>query len=149
MGCSNGHNSIGNYTLRFVLCSGDERRGEDTVSFRHYSSIDTFLRRGHDVALSISLSPICRKAPVTYPQHSTSSFTPSSQIRLMIAAAALTSRKVLPQAGMDMALLSPYFINLPLAPAEGLIVVNSGFERNGNGQVRSLLGVGTIKKSLY
>lgn len=62
----------------------------------------------------------------------------------MVAAAALISRKVLPEMAMDMALVSPFFINLPLAPAEGLIVVDSGFERNGNGQVRSC-GTGDIE----
>lgn len=35
---------------------------------------------------------------------------------------------------LDMALLSPYFINLPLAPAEGLVLINAGFDRNSNGQ---------------
>jgi hypothetical protein len=54
MGCSNGHTSIG---LCCVMeMRGKERRGEDTVSFRQYSSIDTSLR--NNVALSISLSPI-------------------------------------------------------------------------------------------
>lgn len=56
----------------------------------------------------------------------------------MVAAAVLVTRGILPDTAMDMALLSPYFINLPLAPAEGLILVNAGFERNSNGQVRTL-----------
>ena len=55
----------------------------------------------------------------------------------MVAAAVLSTRGILPEMAMDMMLISPYFINLPLAPAEGLILVNAGFERNSNGQVRS------------
>ena len=58
-----------------------------------------------------------------------------SQIRLMIAASALIARGTLPEIAMEMALVAPFFINLPLAPAEGLIVVNAGFERNSNGKV--------------
>jgi tRNA U38,U39,U40 pseudouridine synthase TruA len=57
----------------------------------------------------------------------------------MIGASLLIARGILPETAMDMALLSPYFINFPLAPAEGLIVVNAGFERNSNGQVRTKL----------
>lgn len=53
----------------------------------------------------------------------------------MIAAAALSARGIVPEMMIDLALLGPYFINMPLAPAEGLIVVNSGYEGNSNGQV--------------
>mmetsp|Transcript_20481 Transcript_20481/g.19807 ORF Transcript_20481/g.19807 Transcript_20481/m.19807 type:complete len:633 (-) Transcript_20481:154-2052(-) len=56
------------------------------------------------------------------------------QIRLMIGAAVLVSRGVLPESALELALTGPYFINFPLAPAEGLILVNAGFERNSNGQ---------------
>lgn len=107
--------------------------------------IELIPRSARDAKLSRSNSLIFHIEPVTYTLQTTSSLPPSSQIRLMIAAAALTSRKVLPETAMDMALLSPYFINLPLAPAEGLIVVNSGFERNGNGQVRMLVWGGNYK----
>lgn len=53
----------------------------------------------------------------------------------MIAAAALSAREIVPDMMIDLALIGPHFINLPLAPAEGLIVVNSGYEGNSNGQV--------------
>lgn len=53
----------------------------------------------------------------------------------MISAATLIARGTLPEVALEMALVGPFFINLPLAPAEGLIVVNSGYERNSNGQV--------------
>ena len=65
----------------------------------------------------------------------TSYFIFYSQIRLMIGAAVLITRDIIPESALDLALLSPYFINLPMAPAEGLILVNAGFERNSNGQV--------------
>ena len=55
------------------------------------------------------------------------------QIRLMVACAVLVARDILPEDALDMALLSPHFINLPLAPAEGLVLINAGFDRNSNG----------------
>ena len=117
-----------------------ERRGHC-----QYQILEQTPRSARDETLSRSNSLIFRIEPATYTLQTTLSLPLSSQIRLMIAAAALTSRKVLPETAMDMALLSPYFINLPLAPAEGLIVVNSGFERNGNGQVRMLVWGGNYK----
>ena len=57
----------------------------------------------------------------------------------MIAAAALSARGIAPEMMIDLAILGPYFINMPLAPAEGLIVVNSGYEGNSNGQVNMQL----------
>ena len=57
----------------------------------------------------------------------------------MIAAAALSARGIVPEMMIDLALLGPYFINMPLAPAEGLIVVNSGYAGNSNGQVCTVL----------
>jgi hypothetical protein len=52
----------------------------------------------------------------------------------MIGAAVLVSRGILPESALELSLLAPYFINFPLAPAEGLILVNAGFERNVNGE---------------
>ena len=56
------------------------------------------------------------------------------QIRIMMACAVLIVRGVMPKNTVDMALLSPYFINLPTAPALGLCLVEAGFSRNSNKQ---------------
>ena len=50
----------------------------------------------------------------------------------------LVARDMFPMSALDMALLSPYFINLPLAPAQGLVLINAGFDRNSNGQAVSI-----------
>lgn len=52
----------------------------------------------------------------------------------MVGAAVLVSRGILPESALELSLLAPYFFNFPLAPAEGLILVNAGFERNVNGE---------------
>jgi hypothetical protein len=56
------------------------------------------------------------------------------QIRIMVASAILVARGVIPLHTIDMALLSPHFINLPMAPAQGLCLVNAGFSKNSNKQ---------------
>ena len=56
----------------------------------------------------------------------------------MIGCAVLVARDIFPVSALDMALLSPHFINLPLAPAQGLVLINAGFDRNSNGQAVSI-----------
>ena len=63
------------------------------------------------------------------------------QIRLMIGSAILVARGILPKMAIDLAFLAPHHINFPMAPAEGLVLVNSGFARNANGMTVSLSGV--------
>lgn len=63
------------------------------------------------------------------------------QIRLMISAAVLAARGVIPYLAIDLAFLVPYHVNFPLAPAEGLILVDAGFSRNANGKTVSINGV--------
>ena len=41
-------------------------------------------------------------------------------------------------------MIAPYFVAYPMAPAEGLVLVNSGFGGNSNGQVNQLLYNGQI-----
>ena len=62
------------------------------------------------------------------------------QIRLMIGSAILVARGLLPKMTIDLAFLAPHHINFPMAPAEGLVLVNSGFARNANGMTVSLSG---------
>jgi tRNA U38,U39,U40 pseudouridine synthase TruA len=57
------------------------------------------------------------------------------QIRLMIGAAVLIARGTLPEISQKVALVSPYFIQFPMAPAEGLILLDAGFGLNTNGKV--------------
>jgi tRNA U38,U39,U40 pseudouridine synthase TruA len=59
-----------------------------------------------------------------------------SQIRLMVGAALLVARGILPLTAVDFALAAPIQLVLPLAPAEGLTLMYSGYLRNINGQVR-------------
>ena len=56
------------------------------------------------------------------------------QIRLMIGAAVMVTRGILPELAQECALVAPYFIPFPLAPAEGLILQDAGFGLNTNGQ---------------
>jgi hypothetical protein len=62
------------------------------------------------------------------------------QIRLMISAAVLATRGVIPYSAVDFSLLAPYHVNFPLAPAQGLILVDAGFSRNANGITVSING---------
>lgn len=59
-------------------------------------------------------------------------------IRLMMSAAILVQRGVLPEVALDVALQTPFQILFPKAPAEGLVLVDSGFGRNSNGQSYAL-----------
>eukprot|EP01038_Epipyxis_sp_PR26KG_P004650 gene4650-6534_t len=52
------------------------------------------------------------------------------QIRLMVSAALLTVHGIVPEYAIDAALQIPYFIHFPIAPSEGLVLVNSGFVKN-------------------
>lgn len=60
------------------------------------------------------------------------------QIRLLISSAILVVRGVVPISAIDAAFLLPFHINFPLAPAEGLILVDAGFSRNANGKTVSV-----------
>ena len=53
----------------------------------------------------------------------------------MVGAALLVARGILPMTAVDMALAAPIQLVLPLAPAEGLTLMYSGYMRNVNGQV--------------
>lgn len=54
------------------------------------------------------------------------------QIRVMVAAAVLVARGTVPLAAVDMALHSPWHVNFPLAPSQGLVLVQAGFSKNSN-----------------
>jgi tRNA U38,U39,U40 pseudouridine synthase TruA len=54
----------------------------------------------------------------------------------MIGAAVLVGRGILPLEAVDVALTVPVRVQLPLAPAQGLVLVHAGFGRNSNGQVQ-------------
>lgn len=54
----------------------------------------------------------------------------------MVGAALLVARGILPMTAVEMALAAPIQLVLPLAPAEGLTLMYSGYMRNVNGQVR-------------
>jgi tRNA U38,U39,U40 pseudouridine synthase TruA len=54
----------------------------------------------------------------------------------MVGTALLVARGILPMTAVDMALAAPIQLVLPLAPAEGLTLMYSGYMRNVNGQVR-------------
>ena len=55
------------------------------------------------------------------------------QIRLMMGCAILITRGVMPSMALDFALQVPKHILFPMAPPEGLVLVNAGFNRNCNG----------------
>ena len=55
------------------------------------------------------------------------------QIRLMIGCAILITRGIMPLMALDFALQVPKHVLFPMAPAEGLVLVNAGFNRNCNG----------------
>ena len=57
-----------------------------------------------------------------------------NQIRLMISAAVLYARGIIPWSLIRLSLDTPYRCPLPRAPAEGLILLDSGFFRNVSGQ---------------
>ena len=61
-----------------------------------------------------------------------------NQIRLMISAALLYARGVVPLDLIRLSLDTPYRFSFPLAPAEGLLLVDSGYARNISGQNYSL-----------
>lgn len=64
-----------------------------------------------------------------------------SQIRLMISAAVLETNGFFPSFAIDMMLAAPMYVQVPLAPAEGLLLVNAGLirlYRPGNQVVRPL-----------
>jgi len=56
----------------------------------------------------------------------------------MMGAAVLVGRGLLPMHAVDLALLAPLRLQLPLAPAEGLVLLNAGFARNANGQAAAI-----------
>jgi tRNA pseudouridine(38-40) synthase len=56
------------------------------------------------------------------------------QIRIIVGTAVLVARGQLPELIVDLALGIPLQFNLPMAPAEGLVLVDAGFDRNGNRQ---------------
>lgn len=56
----------------------------------------------------------------------------------MVGAAVLVARGLLPPWAVDLALLAPLRLQLPLAPAEGLVLLNAGFARNANGQAAAI-----------
>lgn len=60
------------------------------------------------------------------------------QIRLMMGCAMLIARGTMPAMTLQLALTAPYHVLFPMAPAEGLVLVNAGFNRNCNGQSLSL-----------
>jgi hypothetical protein len=61
-----------------------------------------------------------------------------NQIRLMLSAAVLYARGVIPLEVILLSLETPYRFSFPLAPAEGLLLVDSGYSRNISGQHYSL-----------
>lgn len=60
------------------------------------------------------------------------------QIRLMMGAAILIARGTMPAMTLELALSAPYHVLFPMAPAEGLVLTNAGFNRNCNGQSLAL-----------
>ncbi len=60
------------------------------------------------------------------------------QIRLMLGCAILITRGVMPPMTLDFALQVPKHVLFPMAPAEGLVLVNAGFNRNCNGMSMAL-----------
>ena len=54
------------------------------------------------------------------------------QIRLMIGAAIMVCANKMPEAALNAALMTPYFIAFPMAPGNGLILRNAGFGMNCN-----------------
>ena len=61
-----------------------------------------------------------------------------NQIRLMISAAVLYARGIIPLSVIHLSLDTPYRFSFPLAPAEGLLLVDSGYARNVSGQSYTL-----------
>jgi hypothetical protein len=57
-----------------------------------------------------------------------------NQIRLMVSAAVLYARGIIPLELVHLSLDTPYRCMFPLAPAEGLLLVDSGYSRNVSGQ---------------
>jgi tRNA U38,U39,U40 pseudouridine synthase TruA len=58
-----------------------------------------------------------------------------SQIRLIVGAALMVAKGMLPIEIIELALKAELYIPLPVAPAEGLLLVNAGFGYNANDQV--------------
>ena len=54
------------------------------------------------------------------------------QIRLMLGAAIMVCTNRMPEAAINAALATPYFIAFPMAPSNGLILRNAGFGMNCN-----------------
>lgn len=57
-----------------------------------------------------------------------------NQIRLMVSSAVLYARGIIPIDLVHLSLDTPYHCVFPLAPAEGLLLVDSGYSRNVSGQ---------------
>lgn len=60
------------------------------------------------------------------------------QIRIMIGSAVLATRGTMPECSIDYSLLSDNQVLFPLAPAQGLILMNAGFAYNSNKQPYAL-----------
>jgi tRNA pseudouridine(38-40) synthase len=60
------------------------------------------------------------------------------QIRLMIGAAVAIVRGTMPASVLDFALTVPIHVEFPMAPAEGLVLLDAGFGSNCNGKGFSL-----------
>jgi len=56
------------------------------------------------------------------------------QIRLMVSAAVLYARGIIPLSCIEVAIESPFKMHFPLAPSQGLLLVTAGFSRNANKQ---------------
>ena len=54
------------------------------------------------------------------------------QIRLMLGAAIMVCTNRMPEAALNAALETPYFVGFPMAPSNGLILRNAGFGMNCN-----------------
>lgn len=58
-----------------------------------------------------------------------------SQIRMIIGTAIHCSLGLIPEEVFEAAFVLPYHVPLPMAPAEGLMLVNSGYILNSKTQV--------------
>eukprot|EP01041_Mallomonas_annulata_P004828 gene4828-9627_t len=58
-----------------------------------------------------------------------------NQIRLIVGAAIMVAKGVLPENTIELAMKAQLYVPLPVAPAEGLVLVNAGFGCNPNNQM--------------
>ena len=66
----------------------------------------------------------------------------SSQIRLMMSAAILSAIDFVPDFFISLAVLNPILYHIPLAPPNGLVLVDAGFKiKKGTGEVSHTLTV--------